>query len=119
MRDDLAHAVQHASVFVRLRLVLQSDLDELEWDDNEGFRRTGCRASQDGQALIHLGDSECVSIELTPFVVGGELGSSYLGQQCSIFVERWPANLLGASIKIGAEMPLYNLPNLHPVSRRK
>jgi hypothetical protein len=73
--DDLGHAVDHAVVLVRLRLVLQPDLDELEGDDDEGFRCACGGAGEDGEGLVHLGHAEHIAVESAPGVVGGELGS--------------------------------------------
>lgn len=71
---DLRKAVHHAVVLVRLRLVLKSNLDELEGDNDEGFGRTSSCASENGKRLIHLGLTEEVAVERSPGVVSGELG---------------------------------------------
>jgi hypothetical protein len=70
----LREAVDHAVVLVRLRLVLETDLDELEGDDNEGLGRSGGGTREDGERLRHLLLAEQIAVEGTPGVVGRELG---------------------------------------------
>ena len=57
-------------------LTLQPNLDQLERHDDESLSSTSRSASQDGEALGHLGDTEQVPVDLAPLVVGSELGGS-------------------------------------------
>lgn len=61
---------------MRLCFILETDLDEFEGDDDEGFCCScGC-AGEGCEGLVHLGDAEEVAVELSPLVVGGEFGGS-------------------------------------------
>ena len=71
---DLGEAVHHAVVLVSLGSVLQTDLDELEGNDDEGFGGTGGGAGEDGKGLVHLLLAEEVAVEGTPGIVCGEFG---------------------------------------------
>ena len=57
-------------------LTLQPDLDQLERHNDESLSGTSRSASQDREALGHLGDTEQVPVDLAPFVVGSELGGT-------------------------------------------
>ena len=57
-------------------LTLQPNLDQLERHDDESLSSTSRSASQDGEALGHLGDTEQVPVDLAPLVVGSELGGT-------------------------------------------
>lgn len=72
--DDLGDNVEHAGVLSGGGLILESDLDELEGDDDEGLGGTGGGASENGDGLGHLGEAEEVAVDLAPLIVGGELG---------------------------------------------
>lgn len=74
--DRLDDAVDHAVVLSGRGLVLQADLDELEGHHHEGLGGSGRGAREDGELLVHRGDAKQVSVDLAPFVVGGELGGS-------------------------------------------
>ena len=63
---------------MRLRLVLQSDLDELEGDDDKGLGCSGRSTSENGERLVHLLFAEQVAVEATPRVVCREFGSPEL-----------------------------------------
>jgi hypothetical protein len=63
-----------------LCFVLQTNFDELEWDDDEGFGGSGCCAGEDGEGLVHFGLVEEVAVVFTPCIVGGELGCPGGGQ---------------------------------------
>jgi hypothetical protein len=114
--DDLGDAVDHAIVLVRLGLILQADLDELEGDDDEGFGCAGGGTSEDGEGLVHLGDAEEIAVEGAPRVVGGELGGPGSSKNDFVVREGDTVYLLGASIRIGAEIPRYNLEALPDVN---
>jgi len=83
----LGEAVNHAGVFVCLSLILETDLDKLKGDDDEGFGGTGGGAREDGEGLGHFGRAGEVAVEFAPFIVGGELGSPVEGKDDS-FEER-------------------------------
>lgn len=70
--DDINHAV----VLAGRGLVLETDLDELEGDDDEGLGGTGGGTGEDGKTLGHLLLTKEVAVELAPLVVGGELGGT-------------------------------------------
>lgn len=74
--DNLAHNIQHSVVLVRLRLVLQPDLDQFERHHDKCFRGSCGSASEDGQGLGGLFNTEQVTVERAPGVIGGELGST-------------------------------------------
>lgn len=74
LRDCLPEAVDHAIVLVCLRLVLEPDLDQLEWDDDEGFGGSCSSTRQDRQGLIHLRLAEDIAVECAPRVIGCEFG---------------------------------------------
>lgn len=77
--DGLGDTVDHAIVSASRSLVLQADLDELEGDDDEGFSGTGSSTSKNGERLVHLVYAEHLTVNLAPFVVGGELGGTLGG----------------------------------------
>lgn len=57
-------------------LTLQPNLDELEGHNDEGLGSTSRCTSEDGERLVHLGDTEHVPVDLAPLVVGSELGGT-------------------------------------------
>lgn len=77
--DGLDDDVNHAVVLAGRGLVLETDLDELKGDDDEGLGGTGGGTGQDGETLGHLLSAEEVAVELAPLVVGGELGGTLGG----------------------------------------
>lgn len=74
--DDLSDDVNHAVILVCLGLVLETNLDELKRDDNEGLCGSGRGAGENCQGLGRLVNAEEVAVEGTPAVVGGELGGT-------------------------------------------
>lgn len=74
--DSLDDTVNHTVVLSSRGLVLETNLDELEGNDDERLGGTSGSTSEDGERLVHLADTESVAVELSPLVVGGELGSS-------------------------------------------
>lgn len=74
--DSLDDTVDHAIVLSSRGLVLETNLDKLEGDDNEGLGGTSGSTGEDGETLVHLADAESVTVELAPFVIGSELGGS-------------------------------------------
>ena len=69
---DLGEAVNHAVVLVGLCSVLQTNFDELEGNDDEGFGGTSSGSGKDGERLVHLLLAEEVAVEGAPGVVCGE-----------------------------------------------
>jgi hypothetical protein len=63
-----------------LCLILQTNLDQLEGNDDERLGGTSGSAGEDGETLGHLGDAEEITVELAPLVVCGKLGCSESGQ---------------------------------------
>lgn len=119
--DNLRNAVHHAIVLVRLGLVLQSDLDELEGYDDESLGSAGGSASENGQGLVHLVHAEQIAVERAPRVVCCELGGPRSRQRRVAARVGDPrkdssAYLLGASMRIGAVIPRYSLEALSIVS---
>lgn len=96
--NGLLHNVQGTAVQRGRGLVLESNLNclvlvvrcglkqvtlprdirhtQLKGNDHKGFSGTGRGTSKDGQALVHLLDTEGLTVELAPGVIGGELGST-------------------------------------------
>jgi hypothetical protein len=74
--NNLLYTIYEAVVFVRLRLVLHTNLDELEGDDHEGFGGTGGCACEDGEGLGHLIHGEELAPDLAPLIVCSELGGT-------------------------------------------
>ncbi|KAI6753196.1 hypothetical protein HG531_005365 [Fusarium graminearum] len=74
--DCLDDTVDHAVVLSSRGLVLQTNLDELEGDDDERLGGTSSGTGEDGERLVHLVHTKHLSVDLAPFIVGGELGSS-------------------------------------------
>ncbi len=74
--DRLDDTVDHALVLAGRGLVLETDLDELKGDDDEGLGGTSGGAGQDGERLVHLADAKHLAVDLAPFVVGGKLGGT-------------------------------------------
>lgn len=77
--DSLDNAVNHAIVLASGCLVLETDLDELERNNDEGLGGTSGGTSQNRQGLVHLVHAEHLAVSLAPFIVGGELGSTLGG----------------------------------------
>lgn len=77
--DGLADNIHHSVVLAGGGLVLESDLDKLKRHDDEGFGGTGAGTSKDGEGLGHLVHGEEVAVDLSPLVVGGELGGTLGG----------------------------------------
>lgn len=104
--NNLLDDIDHTVVLSGGGLVLETDLDELERNDDEGLGGSGSGSGKDGKSLGLLVDSEGLAVELAPLIIGGKLGSTekVLG---AVMVEsgRGRSYRLGASIKMGAEIP--------------
>jgi hypothetical protein len=104
--NNLLDDINHSVVLSGGGLVLETNLNELERNDDEGLGGSGGGSGKDGKSLGLLVDSESLAVELAPLVIGGELGSTgkVLG---AVMVESGQGRSyrLGASIKMGAEIP--------------
>lgn len=74
--DCLENTVDHAVVLSGGGLVLETNLDELEGNDDERLSGTSGSTSQDGERLVHLVHAKHLTVDLAPFIVGSELGST-------------------------------------------
>lgn len=74
MLHNLRKAIHHAVVFVCLRSVLETDLDELEGHYDEGLGCTSSGSGKDRERLVHLLLAEEVAVESAPRVICGKLG---------------------------------------------
>jgi hypothetical protein len=103
--DRLLDDIQRPAIQGRRGLVLESNLDywllavycfnscllhrksytpredmvghtKLKWYNHKSLGGSSGSSSQDRQALVHLGDTESISIELAPRVICGELGGT-------------------------------------------
>jgi len=68
--DDINHAVVPAG----RGLVLQTNLDQLEGNDDERLGSTSRGAGQDGKRLVHGLLAEQVLVKVAPFFIGSKLG---------------------------------------------
>ena len=103
--DNLADNVHHSRVLAGRRLVLKSDFDELEGNDDERLGGSGGGSGQNGQSLGLLSHTESLAVVLAPRVVGSKLCSSGLWIRFLSIELVNNAYLLGASIRMGAEIP--------------
>lgn len=74
--DSLDDTIDHAVVLSSGSLVLETNLDELEGNDDESFSSTSRGTGEDGELLVHLIDAKHLSVNLAPFIVGSKLGST-------------------------------------------